>query len=114
MSVSSMIDRWAKTVGIQTPLYSSDAIGGVVETYSSELTTALVQIQSGSDAVVGGRENTARTGTFYFTPGKTITTKSRITYASTTWEVVSVRVPHERGATDPLSYIIVEARQALT
>ena len=115
MSVESLINRYGKSVQHGTKNVAVDAVGGSVETWSYALgEIALVQIDGGSDAVVGGRENESRTAVFFFRSGKSIQIDDRIKHAGGDYEVRSVRIPHERTTTDRLSYVIVRAEKVLS
>ena len=115
MSVASLIDKYGQSVALGTKLVSSDAVGGQLETWSYGLgEKALVQIETGSDSVVGGRENRSRSATFYFPAGKSVNINNRIQYAGAEFEVRSVKTPHERPTTDKLAYVIVKADQVLS
>jgi len=115
MSIASMIDRYGKVVQRGTRSVASDAVGGSIETYTySDAMKALVQIESTSDAVVGGRENAAKSATFFFKSGTTISLNDRIQYGSDEFVVRSVRTPHERPRLDSISYVNVQADQVLS
>jgi len=115
MSIASMIDRYGRVVLRGTKTVASDAVGGSIETWTySGATKALVQIESTSDGVIGGRENVSKSATFFFKSGTEINLKDRIQYDSDEFEVRSVRTPHERPRGDAISYINVQADQVLS
>jgi len=110
-----MIDRYGQVVQRGTKTVAADAVGGMIETWTfGDATKALVQIESTSDSVVGGRENTAKSATFFFKAGTEMTVNDRVQYNSSTFEVRSVRTPHERPRQDSLSYVNVQADQVLS
>jgi len=115
LSVSTLIDKYGQSVSHGTVSNSTDAVGGTVESWTyATAETALVQIEGGTDSVVGGSEARGRTAVFFFPSGKSISYNDRIRYAGADFEVRSVKIPHERPTTDRLSYVIVRAEQVLT
>lgn len=115
MSVSSLIDRYGVAVSHGTRSVSADAVGGSVESWSYSIgDRALVQIDGGSDTTVGGRENRARTATFYFPAGKSLNIQDRLVVGSDNFEIRSVKTPHQRPTTDGLAYVVVKADQVLS
>lgn len=112
MSVSSMIRNNAVTVSIMTRSTGVDAVGSRTDTYNATVTSALVQVTDGSQAIEGGGERQAAKATFYFEAGASITIADRVRVGSRDFNVTSVRVPDEKPTTDPLSYVIVDATEA--
>tara|TARA_R100000084_G_C4559074_1_gene103683 strand:+ start:109 stop:456 length:348 start_codon:yes stop_codon:yes gene_type:complete len=115
MSIATLIDKYGVSVSHGTRSLGTDAVGGQIETWSYALgETALVQMEGGSDGVIGGRENRSRSATFFFAAGKSISIEDRIRYNGQDFEVRSIKTPHERPTTDALSYVIVKADQVLS
>lgn len=115
MSVASMIRKWGKAVGIQRKATDSlDATGGRIESWTTTMTTPVfLQVQSGSDAVVAGREARLRTAVAYLA-GKydDIAIEDRFTYSGATWEITSKRTPDERSG-DAMTYTIVDLSEVI-
>ena len=114
MSIASLVRRFGQSLTIQKKSSgAADAIGGTIESFASTTATGFVQIKSGSDPVVAGREIRQRSATVYFPGAEDIEFDDRITYDSATFEVRSVRQPDERQSRDGLQYTIVEMEEVV-
>tara|TARA_R100001086_G_scaffold169725_5_gene92511 strand:+ start:943 stop:1287 length:345 start_codon:yes stop_codon:yes gene_type:complete len=114
MSIATLVRRYGRDLTIKKKgSGSTDAIGGTVESFSSTSAVGFVQIGTGSDPVVAGREIRSRTATVYFPGEQDIEFKDRIEYDSATFEVSSVRQPDERQSRDGMQYTIVEMEEVI-
>ena len=101
MSIATLVRRYGRDLTIKKKgSGSTDAIGGTVESFSSTSAVGFVQIGTGSDPVVAGREIRSRTATVYFPGEQDI-------------EVSSVRQPDERQSRDGMQYTIVEMEEVI-
>ena len=114
MTVASLIRRFGGTVTIkQKGSGTTDAIGGKIDSATGLVTTGFVQILSGTDPVVGGREIGQRTGTLYLKGKVDIDFADRVVFDGATFEVRAVRQPDNRRTGDAMLYTIADVEEVI-
>ena len=107
MSVETMIGQWGITCTTQRPTTTRDSTGGIINTYSAQLTavTVLLQQGGGSESDVLGAQRNTLTATGYCLLGTNIQPQDRLFNGTTYWDIQEVRTPDERSAADGVAHM---------
>ena len=68
---------------------------------------AFIQRGSPSEGILNGARRSITPTVAYILPGQDVLAKDRFKYGSETWEILAVRTPDDRAATDHLAYTIL-------
>lgn len=110
-----MIAQYGISCTTQRPTTTRDSTGGIINTYSAQLTAVTVLLQQGGGAetdLMGAQRNTLN-ATGYVQVGTNILPQDRLFVGTAYWDVQEVRTPDERSVADGVAHMRLSLTRVL-
>lgn len=115
MSVDTLIGQYGIACSTQRPTTTRDSTGGIINTYSVQLTaiTVFLQQNGGSETDLMGSQRNTLNATGFVELGSNILPQDRLFVGTTYWDVQEIRTPDERSIADGVAHMRLSLTRVL-